>query len=73
MDSNNIAWRETLRQLAPHRDPSLSRSRCLGYIINLAARAFIFGKSVSAFEAIVDLVDESYARESNALLVVQEE
>ena len=57
VDSNDVAWRETLRQLDPRRNLVTSRSRCLGHIINLAAKSFIFGKSVSAFEAIVDSVE----------------
>jgi hypothetical protein len=50
VDSNDIAWREVLSQLHPDRDPAASRSRCLGHIINLAAKAFIFGDNVEAFE-----------------------
>jgi hypothetical protein len=73
VDSNDVAWKETLRCLAPHRDSVTSRSRCLGHIINLAAKAFIFGKSVSAFEAVVDSVDEANPRESDALRIAQQE
>ena len=71
--SNDIAWSCVLHQLEPQRDPMTSRSRCLGHIINLAAKAFIFGKSVSAFEAIVDSVDESSSRDSDATKLAQQE
>ena len=50
---------DTLAVLYLDRDPMASRSRCLGYIINLAAKAFIFGKNVDAFEAVVESVNES--------------
>jgi hypothetical protein len=73
VDSNDVAWKETLRQLAPYRDPVSSRSRCLGHIVNLAAKAFIFGKSVSAFEAVVDSVNEATSRNSDAMQVAQDE
>ena len=73
VDSNDVAWRETLRQLNPRRNHVTSRSRCLGHIINLAAKSFIFGKSVTAFEAIVDSVDGSHSRDSDAMQVAQEE
>jgi hypothetical protein len=31
-------------------DPDSRRVRCLGHIINLAAKAFLFGKDADAFE-----------------------
>jgi hypothetical protein len=31
-------------------DPDFRRVRCLGYIINLTAKVFLFGKDVDAFE-----------------------
>jgi hypothetical protein len=55
---NDSVWRITLNVLHPERDPKASRSRCLGHIINLAAKAFIFGDNVNAFEAIVDIVTD---------------
>ena len=58
-DLNDTAWKATLRILHPERDSKASRSRCLGHIINLAAKAFIFGKNVEAFEAVVDSVNDS--------------
>ena len=58
-DSNDTAWRATLAELHPDRDPKASRSRCLGHIINLAAKAFIFGKNIDAFEAVVDSVTDT--------------
>jgi hypothetical protein len=58
--------------LAKHRpeikDPNSRRVRCLGYIINLAAKAFLFGKNADAFEDTTDL-----ARNKGHLEVLREE
>ena len=43
-ESNDTAWKESLKILNPNRDSKTSRSRCLGHIINLATKAFIFGR-----------------------------
>lgn len=63
-ESNDVAWRTTLAVLHPQRDSIDSRSRCLGHIINLAAKAFLLGKEVEAFEAVVDQVNDSTSRDS---------
>ena len=34
------------------------RSRCLGHIINLATKVFLFGKETAAFEEAVKSVDK---------------
>ena len=52
-DSNDTAWKEVLRRLYPGRVSNESRSRCLGHIINSAAKAILFGRNVDAFEGIV--------------------
>lgn len=48
--------------LAKHRpdikDPDSRRVRCLGHIINLAAKAFLFGKNADAFEDTVNTTRE---------------
>ena len=72
VDSNDTAWRETLYQLHPGRDPQASRSRCLGHIINLAAKAFLFGKNIEAFEATVDAVNDFTSRESEIMKRAQD-
>ena len=59
MDSNDTAIRAILGSLRPELDISDRRARCLGHIINLAAKAFIFGDEVSAFEAAVTIEDSS--------------
>lgn len=48
---NDTAIRAILAQLRPDlKDPDSRRVRCLGHIINLAAKAFLFGKDADAFE-----------------------
>jgi hypothetical protein len=48
---NDITIRVILAYLRPNiKDPDSRRVRCLGYIINLAAKAFLFGKDADAFE-----------------------
>ena len=55
LETNDVAWKGVINELHPGRDPKASRSRCLGHIINLAAKAFLFGNNTEAFEWIVDL------------------
>lgn len=71
-DSNDTAWTAILAVLHPDRDPVASRSRCLGHIINLAAKAFIFGKNVDAFEAVVDSVTDAMPWDAPAMRTAQD-
>jgi hypothetical protein len=49
--TNNVAIRYILKKLRPDiKQPNSRRVRCLGHIINLAAKAFLFGKDAEAFE-----------------------
>ena len=49
--TNDTAIRAILNQLRPDIEESDSRRvRCFGHIINLAAKAFLFGKDADAFE-----------------------
>ena len=72
-DSNDTAWKAVLSVLHPDRDPKASRSHCLGYIINLAAKAFIFGKNVAAFEAVVDTINDATPLDSPTMKAAQNE
>jgi hypothetical protein len=72
-DSNDVAWKEVLRQLHPERDAVASRSRCLGHIINLAAKAFLFGQNTEAFESVVDSVNDSSSQDSEIMRKAQAE
>jgi hypothetical protein len=48
---NDTAIRIILAHLLPNlKDPDSRRVKCLGHIINLAAKAFLFGKDADAFE-----------------------
>ena len=71
-DSNDTAWAAALAVLHPNRDPVASRSRCLGHIINLAAKAFIFGKNVEAFETVADSVNDSTPWDAPAMRTAQD-
>jgi hypothetical protein len=49
--TNDTAIRAILAYLLPKlEDPDSRRVRCLGHIINLAAKAFLFGNDADAFE-----------------------
>ena len=71
-DSNDTAWAAALAVLHPDRDPVASRSRCLGHIINLAAKAFIFGKNVEAFQTVADSVNDSTPWDAPAMRTAQD-
>jgi hypothetical protein len=60
-ESNDVAIQAILHQLRPELQPKLRRSRCLGHIINLVAKAFLFGKSVEAFELATGSINEDTA------------
>ena len=65
---NNIYIRAILRKYRPDIKNSDSRRvRYLGYIINLAAKAFLFGKNADAFEDSTDA-----ARKNSYLEALQE-
>ena len=49
--SNDTCVREILAKLQPNLDPKKRRLRCFGHIVNLAAKAFLFGNDLEAFEA----------------------
>ena len=66
-DLNDAAIRSILHELRPELSIDDRRSRCLGHTINLAAKAFIFGKETDAFKALVDSVDETDALDSDKM------
>lgn len=48
---NDTAVRAILAELYPTlREPDSRRVRCLGHIINLATKAFLFGNDADSFE-----------------------
>jgi hypothetical protein len=71
-ETNDVAWRYALQTLCPLRDASKSRSRCLGHIINLAAKAFIFGTDVEVFETTVDAVNDLTPMDSRVMRDAQD-
>jgi hypothetical protein len=48
-----------LKIIRPDLKAAGRRSRCLGHIIHLAAKAFLFGNSVEAFETVTEGVDKT--------------
>jgi hypothetical protein len=66
---NDTCIRTILRKHRPDiKDPDSRRVRCLGHIINLAAKAFLFGKNADAFEDSTDA-----ARKNGHLEALREE
>jgi hypothetical protein len=59
--SNDTAIDTILQCLRPEIQPKTRRSRYLGHIINLVAKAFLFGTNIKAFEAETGTVDEDLA------------
>ena len=59
--NKNTCWRAIYRKLRPDiKAPDNRRVRCLGHILNLVAKAFLFGKDADAFE------DDTNQKRSNA-------
>jgi hypothetical protein len=49
--NNDTCWRAICRKLRSDiKEPDSRRVRCLWHILNLAAKAFLFGKDADAFE-----------------------
>ena len=55
ISSNDVCVRKILTKLQPNLDPEKCRLRCFGHIVNLAAKAFLFGKDPESFEVEADL------------------
>ena len=57
--TNDIAIRCILKELLPSiKNPDSRRIKCRGHIINLAAKAFLFGNNDGSFEAVSRLKKE---------------
>jgi hypothetical protein len=54
VSSNDTCVQEILKQLQPSTDLKKRRLRCFGHIVNLTAKAFLFGEEAEAFELEVD-------------------
>ena len=52
--SNDTCICEILAKLQPNLNPKKCHLHCFGYIVNLAAKAFLFGKDPEAFEMEAD-------------------
>ena len=58
VNSNDSVIQVTLSVLRPDLNVVSRRSYCLGHIINLAVKAFLFDKETAAFKEAVKSVDE---------------
>ena len=67
IDSNDRAIHRILDDLDINDYIENRRSRCLGHIINLVAKAFIFGRNTEAFEATANAVTESTPYDSEIM------
>jgi hypothetical protein len=71
--ANDLAIVDVLKELRPDiQEPASRRARCMAHIINLAAKDFIFGNDVEAFEEAVKNVDEGAPLDSSPLKKAQE-
>ena len=52
--NNDTCTRAIFRAISPEIDPIHRRLRCYGHVINLAAKAFLFGDDPDAFEVEID-------------------
>ena len=68
--SNDTAMEEILRVLRPGVTVPEVRGRCLAHVVNLVAKAYLFGKDAEAFSIIADALDESNPDE-DAMRVAQ--
>ena len=53
--SNDTCVRVVLQRLRPDLNPIHRRLRCLGHVLNLGAKTFLFGQETEAFEAEITL------------------
>lgn len=58
VSSNDTCVREILRKLRPDLNAKNRRLRCFGHIVNLAAKAFLFGNDPEAFEAEANIQEK---------------
>lgn len=72
VSANDEAIRYALSVLDPaERDPSSRRARCIGHIINLAAKDFLFGKNIDEFE--LDIAgEEQSVNDSVKMRIIQD-
>jgi hypothetical protein len=66
-ESNDTAIKAILSDIRPDLAVFPRRARCFGHIINLAAKAFLFGTDIEAFETVVDQVSDDTAWDSKVI------
>ena len=73
VDTNSVAVRLLVKQLKLEPSWLNRRGRCFGHVINLAAKAFLFGSDTAAFEAIAVLDEDEGLVNSAVLTTAQSE
>ena len=73
VDTNSVAVRSLIKQLKLEPSWVNRRGRCFGHVINLAAKAFLFGSDTAAFEAIAVLEEDQGLVNSEILTTAQVE
>ena len=71
--SNDVATKSIVKQLKLEPVWFNRRGRCFGHVINLAAKAFLFGTNTSAFEAVAALEEDEGQINSEVLMQAQDE
>ena len=66
-ESNDTVIQAILTSLRPDLYISDRRARCVGYIINLAVKAFIFYKNINVFKASVKNIKDNAPFDSEIL------
>ena len=60
-----------MRRFRPNESETRRRSRCCGYIINLAAKAFLFGNDYNAFINDIERTEQAIAKDEQYLATEQ--
>ena len=71
--SNDTIQKTVLNILHLDRDLKASHSHYLGHIINLATKAFIFGKNIATFKVVIDTVNNVTPQDSPTIRATQNE
>ena len=65
--NNDTTYKALVRRFRLNKSKDLRRLRCCSYIINLAAKVFIFSKDYKAFKDKVDTAERATVRDQRNL------
>ena len=66
-DNCNTCYKSLVRSLRPDEPETSRRGRCFGYIVNLAVKAFIYGKDAKGFITKAEQIITLTARDLSAV------